>query len=533
MSKHTFDTVVIGGGINGLVCATLLARAGRRPLVIEARAEVGGGAATSEIAPGFRVPRLSHVTGPLSRELLTRLPLPSTDVSFVSSPVVMTGLARDRPPVVIYDDPARTGAGLGERAGPGADDRAHASHDRDAWPAFVRSREAIGRLIGSLFASTPPALDDLRGRDGWRLLRTAREFRALTAADRHRLLRWGPMAVADLVSECFEDELLRATAAADGLIGSMLGPWSAGSGLQLLLSAANDASGDPGTRYVRGGPGRLAAALARLVESAGGGVRTGARAIRILTRDERVTGVALSSGEELACTAVVSAVDPKRTLLDLCDPADLPPELLWRARNYRTRGVLAKLNLALSTLPDFPGAPREILSGRIRLAPDLDTIERAFDHAKYGRYSPSPWMEMVIPSLLDDSLAPPGAHVLSAYVQYAPHDLRGRTWDQERDGLHAAAIDTLEQYAPGLRQAIVASEILTPADLEREWGFTGGHIFHGELALDQVWAMRPLLGWAGYRGPIDGLFLCGSGTHPGTGMTGLSGLNAAAAILRR
>lgn len=518
----TWDVIVVGGGVNGLVCAACLARAGRRPLVLEARAEVGGGAATSEIAPGFRVPRLSHVTGPLSRDLLARLQIPSSDLSFVQSPVDLVGLSLDGDPVVIYGDPARTSAGLGARA----------PHDRDAWPAFVRSRAAIARIIGSLFTSTPPALDDLGGRDAWQLLRTARGFRALAPADRHRLLRWGPMAVADLVSECFEDELLRATVAADGIVGSMLGPWSAGSGMQLLLSAANETVGDAHTRYLRGGPGQLAAVLARIVESAGGRIRTGARALRILARDERVTGVALASGEELACRTVISAVDPKRTLLDLCDAADLPPELSWRARNYRTRGVLAKLNVALSSLPDFRGASREVLSGRVRIGPDLDYIERAFDHAKYGRYSPAPWMEVVIPSLLDESLAPAGAHVLSVYVQFAPHELRDRTWDQARDGLHTAALDTLEQYAPGLRPAIVASEILTPADLEREWGFTGGHIFHGELALDQLWAMRPLLGWAGYRGPIDGLFLCGSGTHPGTGMTGLSGLNAAREILR-
>lgn len=522
MSPTSWDIVIIGGGVNGLVCAAALARAGRRPLVLEARSEVGGGAATSEIAPGFRVPQLAHVTGPLSRNLLATLQVPPGGLAFVHSPVAITGLSLEHDALVLYDDPARTSAGFAGRL----------ASDREAWPAFVRSRDAIAHVIGSLFAGTPPAIDDLGGRDAWQMLRTARAFRGLPAADRHRLLRWGPMAVADLVSECFEDELLRATVAADGIVGSMLGPWSAGSGMQLLLFAANEAVGDSGARYIRGGPGALASALAATVTSAGGTVRTGARVSRIVTRNERVTGVTLDGGDEIACATVVSALDPKRTLIDLCDAADLSPELLWRARNYRTRGVLAKLNLALSAMPVFHGAAPDILSGRVRIGPDLDYIERAFDHAKYGRYSTAPWMELTIPSLIDPTLAPPGGHVLSAYVQFAPYDLRERSWDEARDALRDVALDTLEAYAPGLRRLIVASEMLTPRDLERNWGLTGGHIFHGELALDQLWAMRPLLGWAGYRGPIDGLFLCGSGTHPGTGLTGASGLNAAREILR-
>lgn len=522
MPGATTDVIVIGGGVNGLACAACLARAGRKPLVLEARAEVGGGAATAELAPGFRVPRLSHVTGPLRGDLLRSLQIPAQDLAFVHSPVAISGLSLEREALLLYDDPVRTSAGLAPSS----------PHDAEAWPSFVRSRDALAGVIGSLFAHTPPAIDDLGGRDGWHLLQTLRAFRGLATTDRHRLLRWGPMAVADLVSECFEDELLRATVAADGIFGAMLGPWSAGSGMQLLLAAANEAVGDVSTRFVRGGPGQLAAVLASVIESAGGAVRTGAHAARLLVRNDHVTGVALANGDELASRTIVSALDPKRTFLDLCDPADLSPELLWRVRNYRTRGVLAKLNLALSALPDFPGASSDALSGRVRIGPDLDYLERAFDHAKYGRYSPSPWIEFVIPSLIDSSLAPPGAHVLSAYVQFAPYDLRAGSWADSGDALRAAALDTLERYAPGLRQLIVAAEVLTPLDLEREWGFTGGHIFHGELALDQLWVMRPLLGWAGYRGPIDGLYLCGSGTHPGTGLTGSPGLNAARTILR-
>jgi phytoene dehydrogenase-like protein len=281
--------------------------------------------------------------------------------------------------------------------------------------------------------------------------------------------------------------------------------------------------------------------LAGLVTRAGGEIRVGRRVVRIIVREERVSAVALDNGDELQASLFVSALDPKRTFLELCDPLDLAPEFRWRMRHYRARGTLAKVNLALSALPAFTGVPPEALTGRVRVAPDLDYLERAFDHAKYGRFSPHPWIELTIPSLLDPSLAPSGAHVLSAYVQFAPYALGGRSgaapggvpaWDAQRDALGDTVVQTLEHYAPGLRSHVVAREVLTPLDLEREWGLTGGHVFHGELVLDQLLTMRPLLGWGHYRTPLTGLFLCGSGTHPGTGLTGGSGANAAREILR-
>jgi phytoene dehydrogenase-like protein len=261
-------------------------------------------------------------------------------------------------------------------------------------------------------------------------------------------------------------------------------------------------------------------------------IRTGAAVRRLLVHDEQARGVVLEDGTEIEARAVVSAVDPKRTFLRLCDPVDLAPEFLWRMRNYRAHGTVAKVNLALSRLPEFTGVPRDALTGRVRIAPDLDYLERAFDHSKYGRYSPEPYIELTIPTLLDPSLAPEGAHVLSAYVQFAPYKLRNATWDAERDALARIVIDTLERHAPGLRAAVVAQQTITPLDLEQKYGFTGGHVFHGELALDQLLSMRPLLGWGNYRTPVRQLYLCGSGTHPGTGLTGLSGANAAREIAR-
>jgi phytoene dehydrogenase-like protein len=341
------------------------------------------------------------------------------------------------------------------------------------------------------------------------------------------------MPVADLVSECFENERVRAAVAADGIFGTRFGPWSAGSGMVLLLRAANEAMAPRRSWFARGGPGAIASALERAIRDAGGEVRTAAQVTRIIVEGDRARGVVLATGSEIRGRAVISAAHPQHTLLHLCDPMDLAPEFLWRMRNYRSFGTVAKLNLALSALPDFTGVDRSALAGRLRLAPELDYLERAFDQSKYGRYSPHPYVEITIPSVLDTTLAPQGAHVLSAYVQFAPYELRGTTWDEARDGLAAAALDTIEQYAPGLRSLVVGQQLITPLDLERHYGFVGGHIFHGELALDQMLTMRPLLGWGQYRAPIRDLYLCSSGTHPGTGMTGLSGANAAREVIRQ
>jgi phytoene dehydrogenase-like protein len=284
---------------------------------------------------------------------------------------------------------------------------------------------------------------------------------------------------------------------------------------------------------VRGGPGALATALEKAVRAHGGEVRTSARVTRVIVESDRARGVVLADGTEHRARAVVSAAHPKHTFLQLCDPIDLAPEFLWRMRNYRSLGTVAKINLALSALPAFAGLDRAALSGRIRIAPEVDYLERAFDHSKYGRYSSEPYIELTLPALLDPSLAPQGAHVLSAYVQFAPYDLRGGDWDSARDAFAAAVMNAMERYAPGLRSLVVGQQVITPLDLERDYGFVGGHIFHGELALDQLLTMRPLLGWGQYRSPIRDLYLCGSGTHPGTGLTGQSGANAARELIRQ
>jgi phytoene dehydrogenase-like protein len=514
------DIVVIGGGVNGLTCAAYLARAGLKPLVLERRGSVGGGAITGEIAPGFNVPTLAHRAGPLAAQVVNDLELPKRGLSFVDADVDVAILGGAQP-LVLWRDAQRTVDSL----------RAVSGHDASAWPLFQQRLTAISGVIATLFTHTPPSVDDLAARDLWTLLRTLRAFRSLHKQDAYRLLRWGPMAVADLVTENFETEALRAGVAADGIFGTNFGPWSAGSGLVWLLAAANQRLGG-NNRIANGGPGAIAAALAAAATHSGAEIRLNASVARVLTTGGAVSGIALDDGSEIPVRNVVSALDPKTTFVRLCDPMDLAPEFLWRARNYRAHGTVAKLNLALSTLPAFASLPVDALRGLVRIAPDLDYLEQAFDHSKYGRYSTAPFIEFTVPTLLDPSLAPKGAHVLSAYIQFAPYKLRDMSWDTERDPVARIAVDTLELHAPGLRNAIVAQQLITPLDLEREYGFNGGHIFHGELALDQMLTMRPLLGWGHYRSPVEGLFLCGSGTHPGTGMTGLSGLNAAREVVK-
>lgn len=521
MSPRSSTTVVIGGGVNGMVAATLLARGRQQVTLVEQRAEVGGAAVTRELAPGFKVPAAAHDVGPLRADVVRDLALAEHGLEFIPRDAWMTALDGAGRATTLWHDVAKASQSLATSS------RA----DAERWPAFVQARAALGRVVASVFTHTPPSIDTPAPRELWRLLQTLRQFRGLGATDGYRLLRWGPMPVADLVAEHVETPHVAAALVADGILGSMLGPWSAGSGLLFLLHAANDAAGDARMVAPRGGPGALASALRRAAEQAGVNIITGSRVTEILSDDSHVRGVRCDDGRAVDAGRVVAAIEPKATFR-MCDPMALPAEFRWRTRHYRTAGTLAKVNLALSALPVVPGADREQLRARIRMAPDVDAIERAFDHVKYGEYSPSPWLEAVIPSVADPTLAPPGAHVLSVYAQYAPHTLREGTWETSRRRLLDAVLSTLDRYMPGIHSLVVDAEILTPADLEREWGMSGGHIHHGELTLDQLFTMRPLLGWSQYRTPVTGLWLCGAGTHPGLGLTGGSGANAAHEILR-
>jgi phytoene dehydrogenase-like protein len=519
------DIVIVGGGHNGLVAAFYLAKAGFKPLVLERRPQVGGAAVTEEFLPGFRCSTLAHAAGPIRPDIVREMRLESQGLKLITPEVGAVSLSPDGRGLILYNDAQKSAAEIAK----------FSQNDAAKYPEFQSVLGKIGKVVGDALRLVPPNIDDPSKGDLWGMLQTGRAIRRLGKKNMFRLLRWGPMAVADLVAEFFETELLRATIAARGIFGTFLGPWSAGSSMVLLIRAAGDSHPAGSSFFAAGGMGAVTQAMAAAAQQAGAEIRTDADVRQISVKDGTITGVVLATGEELAARAVVSNADPKRTLLKLVDPIHLSPDFVQKLQHYRTPGTVAKVNLALSGLPHFtalPGTTNGALSGRIHIGPEIDYLERAFDQAKYGSFSQHPYLEVAIPSLTDSSLAPAGKHVMSVYMQYAPLKLKEGEWSKQRGNLGDTVVRTLAQYAPNLPDLIIDSQIITPADLEQTYGLTGGHIFHGELSLDQFFTMRPLLDWARYRTPIANLFLCGSGTHPGAGLTGGSGANAAREIVK-
>lgn len=516
--------IIIGAGHNGLTAAFYLVKAGLTPLVIERRSIVGGAAVTEEIAPGYRCPTLAHAMGPLRASVVRDMALARRGVEFVRPDPRVVALSPDGPALPFYVDPRRTADAI----------RLFSERDAGRYIEFCSVMGRLGQFIAPLLASTPPSLGAASVGELWDLLKIGRRFRALGRTDEFRLLRYAPMAVADLVNEWFETSLLQATIAARGIFGTSQGPWSAGTGALLLLNVASDPAPEGSSVMVKGGPGALTRALADAAREAGAEIRTGASVAHVTVRDGRVTGVVLDDGMEIPAGVVVSNADPRRTLLGLVDPIDLDPGFATRVRNYRCRGTVAKMNLALSALPTFRGvaAPGD-LGGRIHIGPDIDYLERAFDASKYGGISPDPYLDITIPTLHDSSLAPEGRHVMSIAVQFAPYTLaNGHDWSSEKDVLASNVMRTLDAHAPGIEALVQHRQIITPVDLEQTYALTGGHIFHGEPSLDQLFTMRPFLGCAQYRTPIEGLYLCGAGTHPVGGITGGPGQNAAREIVK-
>ena len=521
---------IIGGGHNALVTAFYLAKGGFKPVVLERREIVGGGAITEEFAPGFRASTLAHTIGPLREDILRDMQPAKFGCELLYPEPRVFAPAPDGQALLFYNDHAKTAGGIARLS----------AHDAENYTKFASKLQKIAAVFGQIAAITPPAIDKPSPEDLWNLLKTGRAVRSLGKTGMFDLLRWGPMAAADFVAEFFETELIRATIAARGIFGAALGPWSAGSTAVLLLRAAADAHPVGAAAFPRGGMGALTSALADSAKKAGAEIRTGVAVRHIRVKDGAVTGLVFDDGEELAIEAIVSGVDPKRTFFDLLDPSQLDPTFAMRIKNVRLNGTVAKVHLALGDLPQFPAlasaigadGARQALSGRIHIGPEIDYLEKAFDASKYGEFSTAPYLDVTIPTLLDPSLAPEGKHVLSAYVQFAPFKLKKGSWDTRRDELGRAVTKTLEVYSPKLSGLVEAMQVITPQDLESTYGFTGGHIYHGELALDQLFTMRPILDWARYLTPIRGLYLCGSGTHPGNGLTGASGANAAKEIIR-
>jgi phytoene dehydrogenase-like protein len=527
-TQAAYDAIVIGAGHNGLTAAAYLARSGMRVIVLEARDRVGGATVTEELAPGVRVPALAHTVGRLRPSVAKELELARHGLALVAPEVRVFAPQDDGRAVTLWADLGRTVDAL----------RAWSDDDATSYVEFDRRVRTLGRFLADLGDEAPPEIRSPGFGDALLGLRLGRSFRGLGRYDGRTILRVLAMAVADFVAESFATEPVRATLAWRGVRYTAMGPWSAGTTQALLADAAGNDGGAAGeTVFARGGPSALAEALASAARAAGAEIRTAARVIAVTTADGAVTGVALASGEEIAAPTVVSGLDPKQLLRDLVDPVTLGPALRWRADNIRTPGTLAKVNLVLDGLPAFPAAAGDarLLRGRIQVGTtSIDAVERAFDASKYGRLSDSPVLEATIPSLVDPSLvadAREGTHVMSVLMQWVPTVPADGDWASRREEAGDLAIRTLEGVAPGIGARVTARQVLTPADLEREYGLTGGHPLHAEPALDSFFLWRPLLGWARYRMPVDGLYLAGSGAHPGGGVTGAPGRNAAREVL--
>jgi phytoene dehydrogenase-like protein len=518
----SYDAIVIGAGHNGLVTAAYLAKAGVKVLVLERRERVGGICDTLEIADGYRAPGIVHTVGRLRRSVIADLGLVRHGLVTIEPAARVFAPQPEGPPLTLWADAARTAAEL----------RGRSVVDAEGYAGFDKRIRSLASFLSYLHAITPPDVKNPSMADAMNGLKLGNAFRRLGKRPGREATRAIPMAIADYVAEAFETDAVRGAIAARATQYTAMGPWSAGTTAVLLAdSAGNDGGAAGQATTVKGGPGALADALASAARTFGAELRTGAEVVGVLSRNHRAFGVALASGEELHARAVVTAADPKRTLTTLVDPVEIGPHLRWRASNIRTPGTVSKVNLALSGLPTFRGGDPERLGGRILVAPSIDYLEQGFDHSKYGRVSEEPFLEATIPTIGDPTLAPEGGHVMSVVVQWTPYALREGDWTTERDHLADVVVKTMEQHAPGLGELITARQVLTPVDLEDDYGLSGGHVYHAEPGLDQFFVWRPLLGHARYRLGLVGLYLCGSGAHPGGGVTGAPGANAAREIL--
>ena len=501
--------VIVGAGHNGLVCAAYLAKAGREVAVLEAADQVGGLAAMREFAPGFRA-SCAHLLYLLDSGIAKELDLASYGLVMSEDGIDTVAL-----------DPE--GAHLTISAG-GIEGSSLPEADRQAWAEYRRMMSKFAAFVGKLHNRVPPRIRQKR-EDLFGLGKMALELRRMGRDDMREFLRIAGINIHDVLEEHFEDELLKGALSLDAVLGSFSGPRSNNT----VFTALHRMSGG-GVSIPAGGMGAVSDALAEAARNAGAEIRTGCKVRRILSDGLEVRGVELENGEEIPATTVVSNADPKTTMLGLLGARHLETGFASRFDNVRTNGNAAKLHLALDGLPEFTGLERERLGQRLLIAPGPGYVDRAFNHCKYGEFSPRPVMEIILPTLHDPSLAPEGNHLLSAIVQYAPYRLKGG-WESGKAAFLATALDTLETYAPGIREQVIGGELLTPSDLEAEYGVSGGHWHHGELSLDQFMMLRPVPKAAQYRMPVEGLWLCGAGCHPGGGVMGSAGRNAAQALL--
>ncbi len=519
-----YDVIVIGAGHNGLVHAAYLAKAGRKVLVVERRHVIGGAAVTEEIYPGFKYSVCSYVVSLLRPEIIRELDLARHGLEILPLDGTFTPMPdgdylwRTNDHAATYREIAR-----------------HSRIDAEAYDDYGRAMVQMGRFVKPILGMMPPDPTSLDARGLKDLLALSRRFLSLPEDDKYNQIQLMTMSAADFLDQWFETDVLKATMAASGIIGTFQGVRSPGTAYVLLHHYMGEIDGAfRSWGLSRGGTGAISNAIAGAAIEAGAEVRTGTPVTKIIVNGGTAVGVVLENGDYLTAGAVSSSVDPNLTFLRMVGPEHLPEEFVEDVRRYKYRGSSGKVNLALDGLPDFtalPGAGPH-LRGAISISPSVEYMERAYDEAKYGRYSRRPYIDVVIPSLTDPSVAPPGKHVMSCFVQYAPYHLREGSWDEHREAFGENVVDTLAQYAPGIKDLILHRQVLTPLDLEREWGLTEGNIFQGELSLEQLFFLRPAPGWARYRTPIRNLYVCGSAGHPGGGLMGAPGRNAARTVLR-
>jgi phytoene dehydrogenase-like protein len=519
----SYDVIVIGGGHNGLVCAAYLARAGRKVLVLERRERVGGAAMTEEVFPGFRFSVFSYVVSLLRPEIIRDLDLPRHGLHILPLESTITPLP-NADYLAQWNDHDQNRRELAR----------HSLRDAEAYDEFGLMLHQMARAVKPLLKMAPPDPTSLAPRELLGMASLGRYFKKLPREHFYRLNKLLTMSSADFLDEWFETEALKATKSASGIIGTLLGPRSPGTAYVLLHHYMGELDGVfRAWGFAKGGMGSVSGAIAGAARAAGAEIRCGVGVEKVLISNDRATGVVLESGEEIKANLVVSGADPRRTFMQLVGEKHLPAEFVESIRRFRFRGASAKVNLALGELPDFACLPGRgpHLRGAISISPSVEYLERAYDEAKYGEVSRRPYMDIVIPSMIDPAMAPPGKHVMSIFVQYAPYHVNGGWTDARREALGDTVIDTLAQYAPNIKSAILHRQVVTPADIERIVGLAEGNIFQGELTLQQMFFLRPVPAWAKYRTPLAGLYQCGAGTHPGGGVMGASGRNAALAIL--